>query len=178
MRQRMLPGAIFVACALIAQSGIAAEVTQASPAESAVQVQAPETAQAGAVRAGGRVQQIVEDALQLVGIRYRRGGTDAETGFDCSGFVGYLFRERLGLALPRTSREISHAGVQVPKAELQPGDLVFFHTMRHSFSHVGIYLGDNMFVHAPRRGRAVRVEDLRHRYWAKRFDGARRIEGF
>jgi len=122
------------------------------------------------------IQKVIDDALQLVGIRYRRGGDSAETGFDCSGFVGYVVREALGLVLPRTSREISRTGEPVPKTELEPGDLCFFHTMRDAFSHVGIYLGNHLFVHSPRPGQAVRVEDLRERYWAKRYNGARRIE--
>jgi|SRR5687768_2917450 len=122
------------------------------------------------------IQKVIEDALQLVGIRYHRGGDSAETGFDCSGFVGYVVREALGLILPRTAREISRTGAPVPKTELAPGDLVFFHTMRDAFSHVGIYLGDHLFVHSPRPGQAVRVEDLRERYWAKRYNGARRID--
>ena len=87
-----------------------------------------------------------------------------------------MFREALGLILPRTSREISRTGTPVPKTELERGDLVFFHTMRHAFSHVGIYLGENLFVHAPRPGEAVRVEDLRERYSQRRFNGARRID--
>jgi cell wall-associated NlpC family hydrolase len=91
-------------------------------------------------------------------------------------FVGHVFREALGLVLPRTSREISEAGTPVPAVELEPGDLVFFNTMRQTFSHVGIYLGGNLFVHAPRPGQTVRVEDLRERYWARRYNGARRIE--
>ena len=90
--------------------------------------------------------------------------------------MGYLFRERLGLDLPRTARDISRTGEPVEKSELEPGDLVFFHTMRHAFSHVGIYLGNNQFVHAPRPGFAVRIEDLRERYWVKRYNGARRVE--
>ncbi len=121
------------------------------------------------------VQAILKRALDLVGIRYRRGGTSAASGFDCSGFVGYVFREGLGMILPRTSREISKAGEHVTKDELQPGDLVFFHTLRRGFSHVGIYLGDHLFVHVGRTGEAVRVEDIRKSYWARRFDGARRI---
>jgi cell wall-associated NlpC family hydrolase len=175
MRLKILPDAILIVCALIVQPAFAADATEASPAET--QAESPGTTPAESVRAGGRVQQLIEDALQLVGIRYRRGGSSTETGFDCSGFVGYVFREGLGLALPRTSREISRTGEPVDKNELEPGDLVFFNTMRHAFSHVGIYLGDNQFVHAPRSGRAVRVEDLRDRYWAKRYNGARRIDG-
>jgi cell wall-associated NlpC family hydrolase len=118
----------------------------------------------------------VARALDLVGIRYRRGGTLPETGFDCSGFVGYVFREGIGLILPRTSREISQSGKVVKRSELQPGDLVFFNTMRRTFSHVGIYLGDNYFVHAPASGGEVRVESMNAAYWGKRFNGARRID--
>lgn len=124
---------------------------------------------------GERMQRMIDDALGLVGIRYRRGGNSSETGFDCSGFVGFVVLENLGLKLPRTSREISRAGAPVAKAELEPGDLVFFNTMRNAFSHVGIYLGDSLFVHAPRSGQKVRVEDMRDSYWAKRYNGARRV---
>lgn len=127
--------------------------------------------QRAAVGAG----EAVARALDLVGIRYRRGGTLPETGFDCSGFVGYVFREGIGLVLPRTSREISKSGEVVRKSELQPGDLVFFNTMRRGFSHVGIYLGDNFFVHAPASGGEVRVENMNAAYWGKRYNGARRI---
>ena len=121
------------------------------------------------------VENLIADALGLVGLRYRRGGSSEETGFDCSGFVGYVFRETLGLMLPRTSREISRTGEAVERNELEPGDLVFFNTMRHAFSHVGIYLGNNQFVHAPRTGRAIRVEDMTNRYWTRRYNGARRV---
>lgn len=123
------------------------------------------------------MHRLIDSALDLVGIRYRRGGDSAESGFDCSGFVGYVFLEQLGLKLPRTSGEISKSGEQVLRSDLKPGDLVFFNTMRRAFSHVGIYLGDNQFVHAPRAGKAVRVEDIRGSYWSKRYNGARRITG-
>jgi len=126
---------------------------------------------------GETMHRLIDSALDLVGIRYRRGGSSAESGFDCSGFVGYVFLEQLGLRLPRTSGEISRAGEQVSRSDLKPGDLVFFNTMRRAFSHVGIYMGDNQFVHAPRTGKAVRVEDIRESYWAKRYNGARRITG-
>jgi cell wall-associated NlpC family hydrolase len=126
-------------------------------------------------RASSSVEEALNGALDLIGIRYRRGGSTPEAGFDCSGFVGHVFREGLGLYLPRTARELSHSGDPVAKTELQPGDLVFFNTMRRTFSHVGIYLGDNLFVHAPRTGGRVRVEDMTGRYWDKRFNGARRI---
>ncbi|MGE5469144.1 MAG: C40 family peptidase [Ignavibacteria bacterium] len=121
------------------------------------------------------VQEMLGTALDLIGIRYRRGGTSPETGFDCSGFVNHVFREGLGLYLPHNAKQISQEGEAVSKKDLQPGDLVFFNTMRRAFSHVGIYLGDNKFVHAPRSGGAVRVEDMNESYWKKRFNGARRI---
>jgi len=111
----------------------------------------------------------------LLGIRYRRGGTSPENGFDCSGFVGHVFREGIGLILPRSAAEISKTGENVNKEELKPGDLVFFNTMRKTFSHVGIYLGNNQFIHAPRVGGQIRIEDMREAYWAKRYNGARRV---
>lgn len=118
---------------------------------------------------------LVTNALELVGIRYRRGGSSPATGFDCSGFVDHVFREGLGLILPHNASAMSKSGEKIKKAELQPGDLVFFNTMRHAFSHVGIYLGDNQFVHAPHSGAEVRIEDMSGAYWVKRFNGARRM---
>lgn len=126
-------------------------------------------------RATATAQDAIDQAMDLLGIRYRRGGSSPEAGFDCSGFVSHVFREGIGLVLPRSSREMSKSGEAISRDELRPGDLVFFNTMRNAFSHVGIYLGDNQFVHAPRSGGRVRIEDLRAAYWVKRFNGARRI---
>jgi len=126
-------------------------------------------------RATATAQDAIDQAMELLGIRYRYGGSSPETGFDCSGFVNHVFREGLGLMLPRSSKEMSKSGQEISRSDLQPGDLVFFNTMRNAFSHVGIYLGDNQFVHAPRSGGHVRIEDLRDGYWMKRFNGARRI---
>ncbi len=126
-------------------------------------------------RATASAQDAIDSALDLLGIRYRRGGSTPEAGFDCSGFVSHVFREGIGLVLPRSSKEMSKTGEVVNREELKPGDLVFFNTMRSAFSHVGIYLGDNQFVHAPRAGGRVRIEDLRDSYWVKRFNGARRV---
>ncbi len=114
-------------------------------------------------------------ALSLAGTPYRYGGNAPETGFDCSGFVGHVFRETLGLDLPRSSREIGKLGERIDPDELRPGDLVFYNTLRRAFSHVGIYLGDGRFVHSPSSGGGIRVEDMSQSYWKKRFDGARRI---
>jgi cell wall-associated NlpC family hydrolase len=115
-------------------------------------------------------------AVSLVGSPYRMGGTSPETGLDCSGFVGYVFKQTLGVLLPRTSVAISKATQILTRPELQPGDLVFFNTMRQAFSHVGIYLGDGRFVHAAssQTGK-VMVSSLSDQYWRDRFDGARRI---
>ena len=127
-------------------------------------------------RATATAQDAIDHAMDLIGIRYRRGGSSPESGFDCSGFVNHVFREGLGLILPRSSREMSKSGEAISRDELRPGDLVFFNTMRNAFSHVGIYLGDNQFVHAPRSGGRVRIEDIRDGYWTKRFTGARRVK--
>ena len=120
-------------------------------------------------------QDLILKGLELVGINYRRGGTNPESGLDCSGFVQLVFKDALGKLLPRTAREQSQVGDEISRNELKPGDLVFFNTMRRAFSHVGIYLGDNHFVHAPRTGAEIRVEDMNQSYWTKRYNGARRI---
>ena len=119
----------------------------------------------------------MDRALDLIGVRYRRGGDNPQTGFDCSGLVNHVFREAHGMILPRSSRAISKTGLSVAKDELKAGDLVLFHNLRNAVSHIGIYLGDHRFVHSPRPGQAVSIADLRERYWAKRYFGARRIEG-
>lgn len=120
-------------------------------------------------------EQLVSEALSYLGIRYRFGGTSPETGLDCSGLVLNVFRNALGFDLPRTAREMATVGDKIGRQELKPGDLVFFNTMRRTFSHVGIYLGEGKFVHAPSSGGKVRVESMSTRYWAQRFNGARRI---
>ncbi len=114
-------------------------------------------------------------AMSLIGIHYKRGGNSPQNGLDCSGLVRYVFREANGTELPRTSAEMSKLGEQVDKSQLQPGDLVFFNTLKRTFSHVGIYLGDNKFIHAPSSGGAVRIESMDLAYWKARFNGARRI---
>lgn len=120
-------------------------------------------------------QDVILQGLKLVGVRYRLGGNDEDSGLDCSGFVRLVFKDSIGASLPRTAREMSEVGQQVNTNELKPGDLVFFNTMRRTFSHVGIYLGDNHFMHAPRTGAEVRVESMESSYWMKRYNGARRI---
>ena len=120
-------------------------------------------------------QDVILQGLKLVGVRYRFGGNDEDSGLDCSGFVRLVFKDSVGASLPRTAREMSEIGEKVDVSNLKPGDLVFFNTMRRAFSHVGIYLGDNHFLHAPRTGAEVRVEDMDNSYWLKRFNGARSV---
>ena len=122
--------------------------------------------------------ELVMSAMTFLGVPYRRGGNSVESGFDCSGFTRHVFESTVGLVLPRRANEQATQGglAKVGKEELRPGDLVFFNTMRRAFSHVGIYLGDGKFIHAPRPGAKVRVEDMRAAYWIKRFNGARRAD--
>ncbi|MEM5439278.1 C40 family peptidase [Paraburkholderia diazotrophica] len=124
----------------------------------------------------GKAGDVVVGALNMIGVRYRWGGDTPDSGLDCSGFVRYVFQDTLGMALPRRAEEMSRVGEKVRVADLKPGDLVFFNTMRRTFSHVGIYIGDNKFVHSPSTGSTIRVDDLDSGYWEKRFTGARRIE--
>jgi cell wall-associated NlpC family hydrolase len=119
---------------------------------------------------------VVVGALNMIGVRYRWGGNTPDSGLDCSGFVRYVFQDTLGMTLPRRAEEMSRVGEKVTVSDLKPGDLVFFNTMRRSFSHVGIYIGDNKFVHSPSTGSTIRVDDMDDGYWEKRFTGARRIE--
>ena len=115
-------------------------------------------------------------ALLALGLDYRSGGASPVTGFDCSGLVAHVYREAWGIRLPHNAGAQSKAGIPVSLAELQAGDLVFYDTLNRPYSHVGIYLGDGRFVHAPKSGARVRVESLKSAYWTQRFNGARRIE--
>lgn len=121
-------------------------------------------------------KRMVHAAMGFLGVPYVRGGNNVEQGFDCSGFTRFIFEKSVGLVLPRRADEQARLAnlLTVPREQLKPGDLVFFNTMRRTFSHVGIYLGEGKFIHAPRAGAVVRVEDMRDAYWSKRFTGARR----
>lgn len=121
--------------------------------------------------------ELVLSAMNFLGVPYRRGGNSEETGFDCSGFTRHVFENSVGLILPRRASEQARSPQLIPvqqQTELKPGDLVFFNTLRQTFSHVGIYIGDNKFIHSPRAGGHVRVEDMRQAYWQQRYNGARR----
>lgn len=118
---------------------------------------------------------VAMQALAYLGTPYRTGGLSPRTGFDCSGLVAYVYRVGAGLTLPRNTLDLSRLGEPVARAALRPGDLVFYNTQRRAYSHVGIYLGEDRFIHAPSSGGEVRVEDLRTDYWARRYSGARRV---
>jgi cell wall-associated NlpC family hydrolase len=125
----------------------------------------------------GKSEELIDRAMEVIGVRYRSDSELPQSGLDGSSFVGYVFKDKLGFLLPRKSTQMSRVGKPINRDELQPGDLVFFNTMRLTFSHVGIYVGDNKFIHSPSKGTAVRVDDLGSLYWDKRFDGARRLDG-
>lgn len=126
-------------------------------------------------QASNTAQEVLMSALALTGTPYKFGGTSPETGFDCSGFVSYVFKQAANFTLPHGALAISQIGQNIPVDQLQPGDLVFFNTLKSTFSHVGIYIGDNRFVHAPSAGGGVGVVNMKEEYWAKRFTGARRL---
>lgn len=125
-----------------------------------------------------KASEAVISAMNFLGVPYRRGGNNETTGFDCSGFTRHIFENSLGLVLPRRADEQASLSSLLPiqREDLKPGDLVFFNTMKRTFSHVGIYVGDDKFIHSPRTGAAVRIEDMRESYWARRFTGARRAD--
>ena len=122
-------------------------------------------------------ESILSHGLSLVGTRYRYGGSSVKSGFDCSGFIGYLFKQELGMQLPRSSRDMINIDAPlVERDELEPGDLLFFSTNgRGRVSHAGIYMGDNQFIHSSSsRSGGVRVDSLEDRYWNRTFIEAKR----
>lgn len=119
--------------------------------------------------------EVVLYAMSLADTPYRYGDNSRESGFDCSGFVQFVYLNTLGLRLPRTSAAMSLVGRHLDRSRLLPGDLVFFNTSRQAYSHVGIYVGDGRFVHAPSAGKHIHVANLSDNYWQQRYDGARRL---
>lgn len=133
-----------------------------------------DTESASRGEAGGSPE-IALQAVSLIGVPYKYGGDEPESGLDCSGLVRYLFRETLRTELPRSAAQMSELGQHVDTHELKPGDLVFYNTLKRAFSHVGVYLGEGKFIHAPSSGGYVRIENMKVSYWEKRFNGARRL---
>jgi cell wall-associated NlpC family hydrolase len=135
-------------------------------------------AQAGTTStAAVRSPEMVFQALAQTDVPYHYGGNSPASGFDCSGLVAHVYRQAFGIVLPHNTRAQSELGIRIRAEDLQPGDLVFYNTQGQPYSHVGIFLGDGRFIHAPKTGSAVRVENMSNRYWTKRYSGARRIAG-
>lgn len=173
---RRLCAALTVACAAaVSAPALAAPKTGPHPGSLAAAARASATDAATKVWQGA--QDVALFALGMIGVDYRFGGETPARGLDCSGLIRYVFQEVTGVTLPRTSREMSRLGEKVAIADLAPGDLVFFNTRRFAFSHVGLYLGDNRFIHAPSTGGEVEVSTLTQAYWQRHFDGARRLVG-
>lgn len=122
-----------------------------------------------------RTESLVDAAMRIIGANYRWRSDEKASGFEAGTFVRHVFKDAVGFLLPVGVENLGRMGESVGALDLKPGDLVFFNTMRRTFSHVGIYLGNNKFIHAPARGSEVRVDDLQNAYWDRRFDGARRI---
>lgn len=130
----------------------------------------------GAVEsARSTASELIVQAMSLLGINYKYGGQSPDKGFDCSGFVSHVFKEAAGVILPHNAYQMSVVSRKIPAKQLQPGDLVFYNTLKRAFSHVGIYVGDNKFIHAPSKGKSVEIADMNDAYWSKRFQGARRV---
>jgi cell wall-associated NlpC family hydrolase len=158
--------------ALIACSPLPALAADSTPDATTVAAPANTPETAGYL---ARASELAVRALALIGVNYKYGSNSPDKGFDCSGLVSHVFQEVAGVVLPRNSASLSKVGAKVDQAELQPGDLVFFKTRRRAFSHVGIYIGDARFVHAPSRGGEVEISDMHGRYWKTRYNGARRV---
>jgi cell wall-associated NlpC family hydrolase len=163
---------LFLSVAAIAPA-LAAEAGE----EPSLAATAGATVKAAAVNAIATAEKLSLFALGMIGVSYRWGGSTPDTGLDCSGLVRYVFQQVTGVTLPHSARELSRVGRKVGVDDLEPGDLVFFNTRRFAFSHVGIYLGDKRFLHAPAAGRDVEIATLDKSYWLKRFNGARRLVG-
>lgn len=151
-----------------------ASTPAASPLPSAPQ-QGDSRTQASAEDGTQHMSGLVVAAMGALGVAYQRGGNNYNSGFDCSGFVRALYEQNFGLQLPRRAVEQAAATQAIARADLQPGDLVFFNTLGRAHSHVGIYVGEHRFIHSPKSGAVVRIEDMRVNYWNRRFDGARRV---
>lgn len=127
---------------------------------------------------GGRsdADALLSNAMGLLGVAYRFGGTSPSTGFDCSGFMQHIFRKAFAVNLPRTSAQQAQVGTHVSRANLQPGDMVFFRTSGRRISHVGMYVGNNRFIHSPRTGKRIEITNLGSKYWSARYATARRVK--
>jgi cell wall-associated NlpC family hydrolase len=170
------PGTISATATAISANAFGAAADAPTPAADSTSASVSRNTQSFLSGVASKAGTVVVGALNMIGVRYQWGGNSPDSGLDCSGFVRYVFRDTLGMTLPRRAEEMSQVGEKVKMTDLKPGDLVFFNTMRRTFSHVGIYIGDNKFVHSPSTGSRIRVDELDDGYWEKRFTGARRVE--
>jgi cell wall-associated NlpC family hydrolase len=179
-RSRAAFGAAMLVCLLGGSGSVLAEQSKETTSESFAQAGKAYFARAAdklVDSVSGRSESLINQAMELIGVRYRWNMDIPQSGLDGSGFVAYVFKDKLSFLIPRKSSEMSRVGKSVSRDDLQPGDLVFFNTMRLTFSHVGIYVGENKFIHSPSKGASIRVDDMSNVYWDKRFDGARRLDG-
>jgi nlpC/p60 family protein len=132
--------------------------------------------QAANYQRDGNADDLIRSAMGLLGVAYRWGGTSVRTGFDCSGFMQHIFRNSMGISLPRTSAMQAQMGTMVSRSELQPGDMVFFRTVRGRISHVGLFIGNNRFIHAPRTGKRIEITSLSNKYWNRKYAFGRRVK--
>jgi len=175
MRRCIFIGLLMGSAAVQAQPAAESTPWDAGQHERGLTIRLGDQWQQSRVQITDSAAQLVMHAMGFLGVPYRLGGTDAENGLDCSGLVRAVYEQSVGKLLPRRAADQAEATLVIERAELKPGDLVFFNTMRRAFSHVGIYIGEGRFIHAPRSGSTVRIEDMRTAYWAKRFNGARRV---
>jgi NlpC/P60 family len=152
-------------------------VEQAAPATTITNSTRPRKTRSEAKPDYAPAQDMLLQAMSLIGVKYKWGGATPEAGLDCSGFVRYVFQNSMNIALPHNALGMAQSGSSIDKEELKPGDLVFFNTLGRTFSHVGIYMGDNRFIHSPRAGKSVEITNLNQSYWSSRFTGARRYDG-
>lgn len=177
------PRPLLLACLIAALPGcasrtpvthVAAPKQQLAAAPAKVAAPQPSRPEANADNFGGTAMEVVLYALGLLNIDYRFGGANPESGLDCSGMVSYIYRQAAGISLPHNAAQIAQLGREVGRQQLEPGDLVFFNTRNKPFSHVGIYIGDERFVHAPATNGQIKVSSLRNSYFASRYEGGRR----
>lgn len=156
-----------IAILLLLLGACAAPVRQELPARISIGGESQPGSSAG--------QEFALRALGFIDAPYRWGGNSPETGFDCSGLVRYIYEQMTGRSLPYNAFGLARVAATIDDGQLQPGDLVFFNTLNEPFSHVGIYLGDARFLHAPNSKSRVRISDMNNRYWNARYNGARRL---
>ena len=174
---RLRAALLALGAALVSFASYADSETTPSQEPKSLVFSMTETVQSAAGQVLQSTQQVTDYALDLIGVRYKFGGQTPDKGLDCSGLVKYVFEQVTGVTLPHSARAQARVGEKVDLDGLQPGDLVFFNTRRAAFSHVGIYLGDNSFIHSPRQRSSVKVDSIDGRYWKQRFNGARRLVG-